>query len=213
MFAHSSKIFLATLLMCYCSVSIGQYERPEDAARKKAELISQEKEAEVNSYVGKTYWYVPNPNAISRLKFFDKMPSKSLDSFKGDFNPTNTTSFIVSGVKKFSRIPNYPSLDEYYLAIKFADEKDGYIKLDDLAKHLTKGMKYDFEEYLYTKSPQVAAAEQAAAAKNRAAEQAAAAKNRAAEQAAAAKNRATAQEALERAKKKKQESESKLKSL
>ena len=152
-------VLLVLVFSWCCASSQAQYLSPEQVKTQKEEQERQRRDREANSYIGKTYWYIPNPDAILRAQFFSDIPTSILNQREVQFFPTSTTSFLVNAVETIPR-----SYDEYYLKIIFPDNKIGYITPDELQRHLYDGQNYDFQEYIFTKSPQAVIANQRKAA-------------------------------------------------
>lgn len=142
------SVFL-TLVTLSCSISNAQqYDTPEirrlkaeaerlaeeenkKASSKHPEIPSlQQKEAEAKEYLGKTFFYLPNPAASKRIRFFEKIPTSSYSSDPDLlFTPVTTTSFVVTGVVMAPPLLYPAGADEYLLEIKFPDGKVGYVNV------------------------------------------------------------------------------------
>ena len=110
------------------------------------------KEAEALEYVGKTFVYVPDPNAQSRVFFFERMPTSSFSRDPNvQFTPLTMTTFVVTGV--VMPPPDlYPAgKDEYLLTIRFPDGKEGYVNVVGpvgLKQHMRTGTAEGLGEYV-----------------------------------------------------------------
>lgn len=112
---------LLVIVMCtvHCSSSIAVeysdgYQKIEDSQQKKA--------PSPQDFIGKTFWYVPNPKSNYRIVFFSGLDY----SLRGEFTPLEKTTFEVKGFQH----------DVYQ--VKFSDGKIGYV---------TKGV--GFEGHIY----------------------------------------------------------------
>jgi hypothetical protein len=140
---------LLTVVVLSCTTGIAQqYDTPEtrrlkaeallQAGTQKKESVEnrqtepsiQQKEAQAKEYVGKTFWYLPNPSARKRLRFYEGIPSSS-HSLEPSllFTPLTTTSFVVTGVVMPPPLIYAVGKDEYLLEIKFPDSKIGYVNV------------------------------------------------------------------------------------
>jgi hypothetical protein len=153
-------VLIALVFTLCCASSQAQYLSSDEAKNQKEQQARQERDREANSYVGKTFWYVPNPNAMNRVEFFSEIPQSILDNGRVQFFPTETTSFSVTEVET-KRSASYASLDEYFLKIQFPDEKVGYITPDEIRRNLDDGNNYDFEEYIFPNDPRTKVADHA----------------------------------------------------
>lgn len=155
-------LLFGVVFTLYCALSQAQYLSSEQAKNQKEEQERQETDREANSYVGKTYWYIPKPNAISRVEFFAEIPSITNER-EVQFFPTSTTSFVVAEIEiryTDATFDKYYPLEKYYLKIRFPDDKTGYLKLNEIKTKLYDGRNFDFEEYIFTKPPQTMFADQ-----------------------------------------------------
>ena len=151
-------------------VSERDFESKADAD-KHAKLIEK-----LDALRGKTFWYQPKPDAISKIEFLE--PSKDGDvpayPYENKFVVETETSFTVTGYEADKD-------DRYYLRLEFPDEKIGYLGVYILAtmspdeypaiEHLYpgRGNANDFEEYIFSRPPQeIFAAEKKAAAERKA---------------------------------------------
>ena len=172
-----------------CTLGSAQlYETPESRrqaaeARKQAEETQrkgqtpalarglQEKEAEAMEYVGKTYVYVPDPNAKTRVLFYEKLPPSSYSQDPEFlFTPLTTTTFVVTGVAMPPPVVYAIGMDEYLLRIRLPDGKEGYVNVvgpQGLKSHMTKGTGETLgeyvKEYVSSESPEVIIARENAA--------------------------------------------------
>lgn len=142
---------VVALLTLSCTASLAQYVTPDQVQSQREEQERQRKDGEANSYLGTTYWYVPNPDAIRRVALFSEIPQSILNERSLQFWPISETSFSVIKVDIIRN--SYAILDGYYLKIRFPDDKVGYIKVDELKQHLYAGQNYGFEEYIFGKPP------------------------------------------------------------
>jgi hypothetical protein len=160
---HSGKQLLqsgliAALLGCCATLACAQYVTPGEVQRQKDEQQRQRDDNEANAYIGKTFWYVPNPEALNRVKFLSAVPAPGLNEGDSQFFPISSTSFVVTQVDGIES--NYsPLLDKRYLRIRFPDNKTGYIDVKELTGHMYQGERYEFEEYLYPRPPAAIVAE------------------------------------------------------
>lgn len=168
------KVFL-TLLAVFCSMcSAQQYDAPDTRKQKSETHIQVEdqkktanqrqpdtslftqKEAEAKEYLGKIFWYLPNPAANSRIRFYERLPASSHSADPNIiFTPLTTTSFVVTGVVMAPPLVYSIGTDEYLLEIKFLDEKVGYVNVVGccgLSQNLYKGRRDVNNEYVSTES-------------------------------------------------------------
>lgn len=144
--------------------------RKKVEADKNAELFQK-----LEALRGKTFWYLPNPNAILKIAFFE--PSKTgaaPESFSAPkFVVQTETSFTVTGYEQ-------GKYNGYYLKLEFPDGKIGYLEVYSLATRYpdeyplienlyTDSRNYDFKEYIYSRPPrEIFAAKRKAAAERKA---------------------------------------------
>lgn len=184
------RTLLAIFAVLACTLGSAQiYETPETRrqaaeARKQAEETQQkgqstqalvrglqEKEAEAMAYVGKTYVYVPDPNAKTRVLFFERIPPSSYSQDPEFlFTPLTTTTFVVTGVAMPPPVVYAIGMDEYLLRIRLPDGKEGYVNVvgpQGLKSHMPKGTGETLgeyvKEYVSTESPEVIIARENAA--------------------------------------------------
>lgn len=161
------------LVALFCSMSNAQqYDTPETRKQKiEADIqaeeqkktantrqpdtsILQQKEAEAKEYLGKLFWYLPNPAANSRIRFYERLPASSHSANPNViFTPLITTSFVVTGVVMAPPLIYSVGTDEYLLEIKFPDGKVGYVNVVGccgLSQNLYKGKREVFNEYVST---------------------------------------------------------------
>ena len=154
---HSTVLLAMMLISCCVSVQ-AQYVSSEEARIQRETVERQERDNVATSYVGKTYWYVPKPQAIRRISFSSAIPPSFFDKERLRFFPTTSTSFSVADVAVTRN--SFALLDKYYLKIQFADGKPGYIELEELRDNLRDTDELnDFIEYVFSKSPQTAVAD------------------------------------------------------
>jgi len=141
-----------------------QFETVEKSSYDEQRKAEYEKTAQ--SILGKTYWFEPNPKAISQLAFRESLPSVDKSSgyvinwFPPTFRPTGKVAFTDTNVHVFQP-PKGRSL-EYYAEITFEGQsKVGYLKIE-LPKlppftvydpENNYGMEY--KEVVYTEDPDV----------------------------------------------------------
>ena len=144
---HVMRYVVAAIAMLACTWSIAQlYDTPEtrrqtEEARRQMEAKEQEvadakpkmrsirdKEIEAKAYIGKTYWYMPNPNAKPRVFFFEEVPPSSFSQDpKIQFTPLTNNSFVVTDVVMPPPAVYALGEDEYLLKVQFPDGKVGYV--------------------------------------------------------------------------------------
>ncbi len=155
-----------------CSISYAQlYDTPESRrqrveAQKKAQEQKkdeadekqttktrlEQKELEAKKYLGKTFWYLPNPLAWQRIRFFERIPPNSHSQDPNFlFTPLSITSFVVTGI--ITPPPRvFPlSESEYLLEIRFPEGKVGYVNVvgfGGIVENLYKGQLADNKEYV-----------------------------------------------------------------
>lgn len=164
-------IGLAITLLLATSNVLAQYASVADLAAQEAD----EKKAKLrdarNSLIDTEFWVVPNPKAITRLKFQEDTASYS----KQAFVLTDKTSFKVVGFEQGQYTTNY-------VQVEFPDGKRAYLKEGHMfdydykktslfADVASRGKKcYDFQECVLAESPeQLLAAENKSRAKSAAA--------------------------------------------
>ncbi len=112
----------------------------------------QRKQVEAQAYIGKEFWYMPNPTANSRIRFYEKVPPSS-HSADPDiiFTPLSVTRFVVTGIV-MPPPTIYPlGADEYLLEIKFTDGKIGFVNIVGccgLSQNLYLGRRESHSEYV-----------------------------------------------------------------
>lgn len=168
----NTKAFVAIVAL-FCSMSSAQqYDTPETrklkteadiqveeqkkmmSARQPDASIVPQKEAEAKEYLGKIFWYLPNPAANSRIRFYERLPASSHSADPNViFTPLTTTSFVVTGVVMAPPLIYSVGTDEYLLEIKFPDDKVGYVNVVGccgLKQNLYKGKREANNEYVST---------------------------------------------------------------
>lgn len=149
-------IFIAAFSLTPLIV-LADYLTPEEVRQQEEGRHVHQEEAKARRYVGKTFWYKPNPQAVPRVKFHSDIPRSVIDD-SSLFCPSNTTSFIVTGVVHDEAENVY--LREFFLAIKFPDGKTGFIKPLEIEEHLYTGfLSSEYDEYIYVNDPKRIAAE------------------------------------------------------
>lgn len=166
------KVFL-TLVALFCSMSSAQqYDTPETRkqnteahiqadeqkntanARQTDTSILQKKEAEAKEYLEKMFWYLPNPEANSRIRFYEKLPASSHSADPNViFTPLIITSFVVTGVVMAPPLIYPVGTDEYLLEVGFRDGKIGYVNVVGccgLSQNFYKGRREVYNEYVST---------------------------------------------------------------
>lgn len=105
-------------------------QKKESDANQQAEPSIQKKEAQAKEYLGKTFWFLPNPVASKRLRFYERVPSSS-HSLEPSllFTPLTATSFVVTGLTMPPPLIYPAGKDQYLLEIKFPDGKVGYVNV------------------------------------------------------------------------------------
>jgi hypothetical protein len=170
------RILLILITISSCSLALAlDYDTSsrEDARRLEVQQEREKAEAEANKMVGKTFWYVPNPKATSRIIFHPTSPTNpnftvNEQLWKDQFKPASETTFEITGVKVLEDI-RYSMLDRYYFEVKFPDGKIGYTQSkpgttydsQGLEGHIYRGSRdfqFDNNEYIYAEPPQVIAA-------------------------------------------------------
>lgn len=120
-----------------------EYEEQENKSGINSYLADllkkrESRDAKVREFVGKTLWYVPIKNAISKERFFpDILSARNCWSCsEGGFAPTEETSFeivdfVVIRSKELFPHENWPSpeLDMYFYRVRFPDGKIGYYQI------------------------------------------------------------------------------------
>ena len=105
-------------------------KRREEEAKRLATPTLEEKEAQAREYIGKTFWYLPNPSAKNMVRFYDRIPPSSHSQEPAFlFAPLTITSFVVTGVVMPPPIVYLIGEDQYLLEIKFPDGKVGYVNV------------------------------------------------------------------------------------
>lgn len=188
-FNSSKAVFYIRTVLLFVSLIWGFSMNTAIAQQPKARYISEsdfgkKAEADKNAKLiekldalrGKTFWYQPKPEAVSKIEFLE--PSKNGDApaypYENRFVVETETNFTVTGYE-------HGQQDRYYLKLEFPDGKVGYLGVYTLAtispdeypvvEHLYpgKGNAYDFEEYIFSRSPQeIFAAEKKATAERKA---------------------------------------------
>ncbi|MDP1990505.1 MAG: cell envelope integrity protein TolA [Syntrophales bacterium] len=180
----SIKVVLATLMaLLHCSLSSAQMYDSVESRRQKAEALKQaeelvrqnqksdlqgsilwQKEADAKEFVGKRFWYVPNPSADNRIRFYETIPPSSYSEDPNLlFTPLSTTSFVVTGVVMAPPLVYPVGEDEYLLEISFPDSKVGYVNVvgwSGLSSNLYKGHRERKREYVSIESPEEIAAKE-----------------------------------------------------
>jgi len=126
--------------------------KQSDVAKQSAKPSLEEKLAQAREYVGKTLWYLPNPSAGPRLRFYETIPTSSYsEDPKVLFRPRTITSFVVTGVIMPPPLIYPAGEDEYLLEIEFPDGKVGYVNVVGsygIIQNLYRGDLDSFKEYV-----------------------------------------------------------------
>jgi hypothetical protein len=167
-----AQLVIGAFLFVPCTASIAQlYDTPE-SRKQKAEAAKRAqqdevrakdpakrtlapKEAEATGYVGKTFWYLPNPSANNRLRFYEKIPSSSHSQDPNViFTPLTITSFVVTRIVMPPPVFFAPGEDEYLLEVKFLDGKIGYVNVVGccgIKENLYSGERIKHNEYVFSR--------------------------------------------------------------
>lgn len=130
------------------------YTTPGEERQQQEQAEREQTEKKLSSYVGKTFWIVPNPKAISRKAFFDELPRDYRAKLEGEvegrgvFLPTETSKFVVTSYV----------LQDYdcFLQVQFEDGREGFLSVNrhDPSDFFYQGdTRFDFEEYIYAENP------------------------------------------------------------
>lgn len=128
--------------------------KKKEAAQQPVKPSLQQKEAQAKEYLGKVFWFLPNPSARDRIRFYERIPvsSHSLDP-NYLFTPLVATSFVVTGLVMAPPVIFPAGTDEYLLEIKFPDNKVGYVNVVGccgLKQNLYMGKRDPAKEYVST---------------------------------------------------------------
>ncbi len=135
-----------------------EQKKREATAKRSAPPNLEQKRAEAEEYIGKTFWYLPNPNARKRVRFYEKVPPSSHSQDPNFlFTPLTITSFVVTGAIMPPPIVYAEGRDEYLLEIRFPDGRVGYLNVVGccgVVENLYSGRLSDNYEYLSTEPAQ-----------------------------------------------------------
>lgn len=156
------QIAICAVFAMYASVAGAQYvsestQKEQDKGNKNAKLISS-----LDAVKGKTFWYLPNPKAIQKVKFIEPDSNGAVPDRhrRNVFSVTSEASFVID---------DYVKVDDifHYFKVRFSDGKIGFLEGNLLASmdpdtnpvianlYPTDGSYiFDFNEYIYPRPPQ-----------------------------------------------------------
>lgn len=121
-----------------------------DDGNQKIEDAHQNIATSPQDFIGKTFWYVPNPKSSFRIVFFSKLEDKLNYKPVAKFTPLEKTTFEVKGVHQLSRE------DDYTYEVQFPDGKVGYIKgRAGFEGHIYRDYLDPINEYIFTEDSEV----------------------------------------------------------